>query len=78
MKTDRPLISERRFLCPQYENNENDLKIFLNNYGFNSSSSDNYFEIRTNQVSVLIDANKCTSYYQFMKNAKDKRIKQIR
>ena len=68
MKTDYPLVLERRFLCPQYEVDKNDLRRVLNNFGFNGNSSDYYFEIRTNQVSILIDANKNTSYYQFMEN----------
>ena len=68
MKTDYPLVLKRRFLCPRYEVDKNNLRRVLNNFGFNGNSSDYYFEIRTNQVSILIDANKNTSYYQFTEN----------
>ncbi len=67
IKTDYPLVSERRFLCPQYGAGENGLRRILNNIGFNGDGSEYYFKIRTNQVSILIDADKYTSYYQFMK-----------
>ncbi|HED3664687.1 TPA: transposase, partial [Citrobacter freundii] len=68
MKTDYPLVLKRRFLCPRYEVDKNNLRRVLNNFGFNGNSSNYYFEIRTNQVSILIDANKNISYYQFTEN----------
>ncbi len=70
IKTGYPLVSERRFLCPQYESGENDLRRILNNAGFNGDESKYYFEIRTNQVSILIDAGNDTSYHRFMKKIK--------
>ena len=72
IKTDYPLVSKRRFLCPQHEANENYLRGILNKIGFNGDGSKYYFEIRTNQVSILIDADKHTSYYQLMKRIKQK------
>lgn len=76
IKTNNPLVLERWFLCPQYESGENDLRRILNNIGFNSNESEYYFELRTNEVSVLIDANRATSYYLFMRNMRQgKRMK---
>lgn len=75
IKTDYPLVSKYRFLCPQYESGKNDLKHILNNIGFNGDGSGYYFEIRTNQVFILINANKNTSYYQFIKKIRQGTIK---
>lgn len=69
IKTDFPLVLKKRWLCPQYEFEirKNNLKYILNRLGFNGDGSKEYFLIRTNQVSVYIDANKDTSWYQFMR-----------
>lgn len=70
IKSKYPLIFEARWLCPNYEYEyepwKNNLRNTLNRLGFNDDVSKEYFLIRTNQVSVYIDANKETSWYQFM------------
>jgi len=70
IKTNNPLVSERRFLCPQYGAGENDLRRILNDVNFNDNESKYYFSIRTNQVSIFINADENTSYYQFIDKIK--------
>lgn len=65
INTERPLVIEFRWLCPQYSNgDENGLKYFLELKGIDEGKSKNYFEIRSNQVSVMINSNSKMSYYQ--------------
>lgn len=64
IKTDLPLMFEQRLLCPQPS--EDNLRSILEERTFDGDSGEYYFEIRTNQVSISIDADKNTSYYQFM------------
>ena len=66
IKTDFPLVSQEWLLCPQYDFGKNDLRRILNDIGFNGDESEYYFNIRSNQVSILIDADEDTSYYRFM------------
>lgn len=67
INTGRPLVTEFRWLCPQYSNgNENGLKYFLELKGIDESKNKNYFEIRSNQVSVTINSNSKMSYYKMI------------
>lgn len=70
IKTDLPFVKKKRYLCPQYEFGKNSLESILDEYGFDNSYSENSFEIRTNQVSVTINADKNTSYYHFLRSTK--------
>ncbi|WP_330985829.1 MULTISPECIES: transposase [Enterobacterales] len=71
IKTELPMVINERWLCPQYEFSANDLESILNDLGFDGGNSKNYFQIRTNQVSITINADKKTSYYQFMRDIKN-------
>ncbi|WP_330985832.1 MULTISPECIES: transposase [Enterobacterales] len=68
IKTDLPLVTERWFMCPQYEFGKGDLESILDDFGFDRNHSKYSFKIRTNQVSVTINADKQTSYYHFFRN----------
>lgn len=63
-----PMMTKNCWFSIQCKSNDGYLKILLANVGIDGKSADNYFKIRTNQVSVSINADDETSYYQFMKN----------
>lgn len=73
IKTALPIVLKEWRLCPQYESRKNDLESIMNDLGFDGGISKNYFQIRTNQVSITINADKKTSYYQFMRDASNRK-----
>ncbi|MCE0826884.1 transposase [Buttiauxella sp. A2-C2_NF] len=76
IKADLPLVFEERWLCPQY-NVGDGVRDDLEDMGFNGDSGEYYFEIRTNQVSISIDADKNTSYHQYLKKIREKKYQNI-
>ncbi|WP_330986213.1 MULTISPECIES: transposase [Enterobacterales] len=70
IKTELPIVIKEQSLCPQYEFRTNDLESIMNDLGFDGDNSNNYFQIRTNQVSITIDADENTSYYHFLRSTK--------
>lgn len=69
IKTDLPLMTELQYMCPQSKSGErvNDLSSILEDIGFDGGNSKNYFRIRSNQVSISVNADKETSYYQYLR-----------
>lgn len=73
IKIDCPLVTKKRFMCPEYDEETNDLRFILDEIGFDGGTSINYFLIRTNQVSITINADKNTSYHQMIRDIKSRR-----
>lgn len=65
--TEKPLVVQKRWLCPQYIGSDHDLRYILRHIGIDNNKSSHNFVLRTNEVVTTINVAGDASYYQFLK-----------